>query len=221
MAAFATTRTPRHIVIRCHPEQESFNASMADAYCAQVRQHGQEAFVRDLYSMGFDPVLKSVERPGMAFRQMPDVRDELEIIAGADVFVLIYPIWFGGPPAMLKGYIERVLGTGAMPLQFQQEKAKGVLADKLLVSFTSSATDEHWLATEGQLESLIAGFDRYIEHGFAMQPSQHYHFGAIRTGMDEAAIAYDLKEVTDRAALICRSLSPATRAAEPVAGAAA
>ncbi|MDQ2878237.1 MAG: NAD(P)H-dependent oxidoreductase [Pseudomonadota bacterium] len=201
-----TDHVPRHIVVRCHPEQESFNASMASAYCAEVKQHGHDAFVRDLYSIGFDPVLKSVERPGMAFRQMPDVANELEIIRGADVFVLIYPIWFGGPPAMLKGYIERVLGTGAMPLQFKQEQATGVLEHKRLGSFTSSATDEHWLATQGQLESLISGFDRYIEHGFAMQPSQHFHFGSISSGMEPEVIERHLHEVKARARLLCQSM---------------
>lgn len=198
---------PLHIVIRCHPEQESFNASMTAAYCAEIRQHGHEAFVRDLYSMGFDPVLKSVERPGTAFRQMPDVKNELEIISRAIVFVLIYPIWFGGPPAMLKGYIERVLGTGALPLQFQKQLATGVLKNKRLVSFTSSATDEHWLATNGQLESLISGFDRYIEHGFAMQPSEHFHFGSITSGMEPAAIEQKLDEVKARARLLCEGLN--------------
>ncbi len=201
-----TKRTLRHIVVHCHPELESFNASMAATYCAEVTQHGHEAISRDLYAMGFDPVLKASERPGMAFRQMTDVHDELEIIRAADVFVLIYPIWFGGPPAMLKGYLERVLGSGAMPLQFKQEAAAGVLAHKRLVSFTSSATDEHWLATQGQLESLISGFDRYIEHGFAMQPSQHFHFGSITSGMEPEEIQRYLHEVKARAQLLCLNL---------------
>ncbi len=202
----SNSNKPLHIVVRCHPEQDSFNASMATAYCAEVRQHGHEAFERDLYSMGFDPVLKSVERPGMAFRQMPDVASELEIVSRAAVFVLIYPIWFGGPPAMLKGYIERVLGTGAMPLQFKQEAATGVLKNKRLISFTSSATDEHWLATSGQLESLISGFDRYIEHGFAMRPSEHFHFGSITSGMEPKVIEQKLHEVKERARLLCQSI---------------
>lgn len=197
---------PRHIVVRCHPEQESFNASMANAYCNEVRQHGHQTFVRDLYSMGFDPVLKSVERVGPGYRQMPDVVDELEIIRGADVFVLVYPIWFGGPPAMLKGYLERVLGTGAMPLQFKQRASTGVLKGKRLVSFTSSATDPHWLENEGQLGALIAGFDRYLEHGFSMQPSEHFHFGSITAGMDSAIVDGHLQDVRVQARALCESI---------------
>ena len=203
-------RAIRHIVVHCHPEPESFNAAMAAGYCAAVRQHGHEAITRDLYAMGFDPVLKASERPGMAFRQAADVRDELDMIRGADVFVLIYPIWFGGPPAMLKGYLERVLGSGALPLQFKQEAAAGVLAHKRLVSFTSSATDEHWLATQGQLESLVSGFDRYIEHGFAMRPSRHFHFGSVTTGTAAAEIERHLHEVRSRARLLCLNLDQET-----------
>jgi NAD(P)H dehydrogenase (quinone) len=203
-------RRYRHIVIRCHPEPESFNAAMAKAYCAEVGSHGHEAIVRDLYGMAFDPVLKARDQPGMAFQPMPDVEKELSIIAGGDVFVLIYPIWFGGPPAMLKGYVERVLGSGAMPLQLKQEAATGVLAKKRLVSFTSSGTDEHWLATQGQLESLISGFDRYIEHGFAMHPAEHYHFGSITAGAEPAEIERCLHEVKARAGLLCMNLDRAS-----------
>lgn len=202
-------RAPRHIVIRCHPEVQSFNAAMAQAYCAEVEAHGHETVLRDLYAMRFDPVLKAGERPGMAFRELPDVQAELALIHGGDVFVLIYPIWFGGPPAMLKGYVERVLGSNAMPLQLKQEAATGVLAKKRLVSFTSSATDEHWLAVQGQLESLISGFDRYIEHGFAMQPAEHFHFGSITAGTEPAEIERCLHEVRARAGLVCLNLDQA------------
>lgn len=204
-----TKRPFRHIVIRCHPEPESFNGAMAKAYCAEVESHGHEAIVRDLYAMGFDPVLKARERPGMAFQPMPDVEAELAIIGGGDVFVLFYPIWFGGPPAILKGYVERVLGSGAMPLQLKQGAASGVLAKKRLVSFTSSGTDGHWLATQGQLELLISGFDRYIEHGFGMQPAEHYHFGSITAGTEPAEIERCLHEVKARAGLLCMNLDRA------------
>src|SRR3546814_5234238 len=107
------SRTPKHAVILCHPKRDSFNGAVADAYCAAVRDIGHEVCLRDLYRIGFDPVLKDIERPGdPGFQSLPDVAEEVRLISGASVFVLIYPIWFGTPPAMLKGYVERVLGTG-------------------------------------------------------------------------------------------------------------
>jgi NAD(P)H dehydrogenase (quinone) len=93
-----------------------------------------------------------------------------------------------------------------MPLQLPQETAPGVLHHKRLVSFTSSATDKRWLAAQGQLESLITGFDRYIEHGFAMRSSEHVHFGSITTDMDPKVVEQHLQEVKAKARLLCQSL---------------
>src|SRR5690606_37450383 len=104
---------PKHAVIAAHPEAGSFTMSLARAYCGAVVAHGQEAVLRDLYRIGFDPVLKAEERGASpSAPPAPDVRAELDAIGGADIFVLVYPIWFATPPAMLKGYIERVFAAG-------------------------------------------------------------------------------------------------------------
>lgn len=106
------TPAPSHVVILCHPEAHSFNAAVAARYCAAVEDCGQKAIVRDLYAMRFDPVLRSEERPGTrGFFQSPHVAYEMSMLAEADVIVFVYPIWFGLPPAMLKGYVDRVLGS--------------------------------------------------------------------------------------------------------------
>lgn len=54
--------------------------------------------------MGFDPLLKNEERPDRRGSSLSrDVRAELDALTGSDVIALVYPIWFGMPPAMLKG----------------------------------------------------------------------------------------------------------------------
>ena len=53
----------RHAVILAHPATTSFNALVARTYCEAVGRFGQEAVIRDLYALGFDPVLKDAERP--------------------------------------------------------------------------------------------------------------------------------------------------------------
>lgn len=55
---------PRHAVILAHPNPASFNGLVANSYCDAVHACGQEAIVRDLYALGFDPLLKDGERPG-------------------------------------------------------------------------------------------------------------------------------------------------------------
>ena len=54
-----TFSVPKHVVVLCHPESDSFNAAVAERYCAVVREIGQEVVLRDLYRMEFDPVLKA------------------------------------------------------------------------------------------------------------------------------------------------------------------
>ncbi|GAA0316197.1 NAD(P)H-dependent oxidoreductase [Sphingomonas oligophenolica] len=211
--------TPRHVVILCHPEQGSFNASVATAYATTVRELGHEVVVRDLYAMGFHPVLKSAERPGDTFHVFRDVEDELEVLSATDVFVLVYPIWFGSPPAMLKGYVERVLGSAVVPSAVRQGAAKGVLAGKRMVSFTSSGLKEIWLDEVGQLNALIHGFDRYIEHAFAMLPSRHHHVGSIVAGMEPRWVEQHLEDVRSHARKIVRDLNEERALAAAPAGA--
>lgn len=196
----------RHVVILCHPEQESFNASVAHAYSTEVNRHGHEVLVRDLYAMGFHPVLKSAERPGAGFRQFADVEDELALLSTAAVFVLVYPLWFGTPPAMMKGYIERVLGTGVLPGDVQGRSAKGVLAGKRMLSFTSSGLKDIWLDEQGQLQSLITCFDHYLQNAFAMGPSRHFHYGSIVAGMDPRWVRQHLEDVRTQARAIVQDL---------------
>lgn len=209
--------TPRHVVILSHPEQESFNASVASTYAMTVRELGHEVVVRDLYAMGFHPVLKSAERPGKDFHIFRDVEDELEVLRATDVFVLVYPIWFGSPPAMLKGYVERVLGSAVVPSAVLQGAAKGVLAGKRMVSFTSSGLKDIWLDEVGQLNSLIHGFDRYIEHAFAMRPSHHHHVGSIVAGMEPRWVRQHLEDVRGEARKIVRELNAERASSSPVA----
>lgn len=210
------SKPPRHVVILCHPEQDSFNAAIAAAYCATVREHGHEVIVRDLYAMGFHPVLKSAERPGPDERRFADVVEELAVLKGGDVFILVYPIWFGGPPAMLKGYVERVLGSGVSPDAVYEGTAKGVLAGKQLLSFTTSGLKEIWLDEMGQLRGITQTFDHYIEHAFAMAPSQHVHFGHITADMEPSWARRHLEEVRGQARAAVRALEAVAPGVLPV-----
>lgn len=205
---------PRHIVVLCHPEQDSFNASIANTYTHAVRGHGHEVIVRDLYGMGFHPALKWGERPGVTARQFQDIDDELSIIRNTDIFVLVYPIWFGSQPAMLKGYIERVFGSGVVPQEVRDGSAHGALSGKRMLSFTSSGLPESWLDEQGQLECLIRGFDHYMQHAFSMLPSRHFHFGSISAAMEPGCVEEHLNEVRQHAHDVVRELDQERLAGE-------
>ena len=205
----------KHVVIACHPESESFTLSVARAYCEAVATRGQEAILRDLYRMGFDPVLKARERlPAAPFAPAPDVRAELELLDGAEAFVLVYPLWFGTPPAMLKGYIERVLGAG-----FSREMMTGplhrphhrMLGGRHLLSFSSSGSPKAWLEDQHAWRSLQTIFDGYLARAFWMDTPEHVHFGEIVQGLAHEVVAGHLRDVEAQALKLCDRLEAARR----------
>jgi len=198
----------RHAVVLCHPERASFNHAIAEAYCTAVKGLGHDVVLRDLYAMQFDPVLKAEERPTVSgFRRSPDVDAELAQLRNCDVFVLVYPIWFGTPPAMMKGYVERVLGSGIDPKSVQQRSPTSFLAGKRLVSFTTSAMSAPWLNEQGEWMSLRYLFDRYLTNAFAMLPDQHVHFGGIVPGMSQRWADQYLYDVTQQARHVCATVA--------------
>src|SRR5258707_9590992 len=109
----AMSGSVRHAVIVAHPKPDSYTQAMASAYREAGLAGGHEVVFRDLYGMGFDPVLKEAEIPWSPhFAPADDVTAERAVLQDADVFAFFYPIWLNAPPAILKGYLERVFGTG-------------------------------------------------------------------------------------------------------------
>ncbi|GAA1077395.1 NAD(P)H-dependent oxidoreductase [Tsukamurella spumae] len=90
--------------VYAHPRAESLNAALRDAGVERLRRDGWSVDVADLYAERFDPVL--VEEGGA------DVRDAQRRLVAADLVVLQFPLWWYGPPAMLKGWIDRVFERG-------------------------------------------------------------------------------------------------------------
>jgi len=205
--------SPRHVVVLAHPNRSSFNGLVADAYCEAVRACGQEAIVRDLYGMGFDPLLKDHERPGrQGFALSNDVEAEHDAIRGSNVFVMVYPIWFGMPPAMMKGYVDRVLGAGVTPQDVRHRTALTLMKGQRLVNITSSGASKHWLNEQDQMEALRNVLGRYLLHAFAIKAYEDLHFGETTEGLDQEYIDQNLAVVDQRARSICAAVA-ADRAA--------
>ena len=194
----------KHVVVLCHPDADSFNAAVAAKYCAEVEAHGQVAILRDLYRMEFDPVLRADERPGSpAFEESSEIARELAIIADAAVIVLVYPIWFGTPPAMLKGYVDRVLGSNFTYRAVKERESASSLEGKHLLSLTSSGTSLVWLEEQGQWQSLIQVFDYYLQRAFSMASTEHIHFSSIVEGLSSSFFSQNMEDVRHTAKKMC------------------
>ena len=128
----------KHALIVAHPAEESFTMAMARAYADAARARDHEVVLRDLYRMEFDPCLHADELPwSKDFRLRPDIVAERERLQNVDVFAFVYPFWFNAPPAVLKGYIDRVMGTG-FGYEATASGAQALLVGKRLISITSS-----------------------------------------------------------------------------------
>jgi NAD(P)H dehydrogenase (quinone) len=101
----------RALVVYCHPKEESFNAAVRDLVLAKLRSVGAEVRLRDLYAEGFQPVLTGQELAG--YLDTPANRAPVDghcaDIEWCDTLVFVYPTWWYGLPAMLKGWLDRVL----------------------------------------------------------------------------------------------------------------
>lgn len=101
----------RALVIYCHPNPNSFTAAIRDTVLAGLAERGAEARLSDLYAQQFDPRLSESELA--AYDDSPanqaPVADHVADLLWADTLIFVYPTWWYGLPAMLKGWLDRVL----------------------------------------------------------------------------------------------------------------
>ncbi len=115
------------LIIYAHPNPRSFNQAILETVDAALRERGHATRIHDLYQMQFRAVLDGEDllrswRGDWA----PDTRREQDAVQWAQGLVLIYPIWWFGPPAILKGWIDRVF-TRKFAFDFGPEGMKGLL----------------------------------------------------------------------------------------------
>lgn len=98
------------LVVSSHPVTDSWGASLRDTVVSTLRASGHEVRLRDLDAEGFDPVLTLEERRAhlAPAATKPHLLPYAAELADCDVLVLVYPTWWGGQPARLKGWIDRV-----------------------------------------------------------------------------------------------------------------
>ena len=101
----------RALVVHCHPSPVSFTAAVRDTVLERLRAGGAEVRVIDLYEGGFTPVLTRAEWEGYetAPANTDPVSADVAALRWADTLVFVYPTWWYGLPAMLKGWLDRVL----------------------------------------------------------------------------------------------------------------
>lgn len=145
----------RTLVVHCHPDEASFSAALYRAACEALEGAGHELRRADLYAEGFEPVLSREERraylgdPAAIERK---VQPHVDALRWAEHLVFVFPTWFYGPPALLKGWLERVWLPG---VAFEPSKVKGrppapgLRNIRRLTVVTTSGSPWWWLKVVG------------------------------------------------------------------------
>jgi NAD(P)H dehydrogenase (quinone) len=117
------------LVVHAHPEPGSFCSALARTACETLEGLRHELRLSDLYAMGFDPVAKAADfgsrrdpdylvyaleqrHNDEAGTLAPDIRAELDKLVWCDLLLLVFPLFWFAPPAILKGWIDRVFVSG-------------------------------------------------------------------------------------------------------------
>jgi putative NADPH-quinone reductase len=106
------------LVVYAHPDPESFTAFVRDRVVATLTHRGHDVDLLDLYDEGFAPEFTMEDLHAHDHHTKPPVEivEHVERLRRARALVLVYPTWYGGPPAMLKGWFDRVF-TAAVPVR--------------------------------------------------------------------------------------------------------
>ncbi|MGB9936957.1 MAG: NAD(P)H-dependent oxidoreductase [Methanobacterium sp.] len=169
------------LIVYAHPEPNSLNGFMKDLAARTLRENGHEVKISDLYGMNFKAVLDqedfSQRQNAEIFNPMmeqvnalgtgsiaEDIKDEVEKLKWADFILFQFPVWWSSPPAILKGWFDRIflpgvvhnIGEGKL---YNTGLLKG---KKAMLSFTTGATKDIY-STEGPHGDLNERFE-FITH---------------------------------------------------------
>lgn len=209
------------LIVLAHPEPTSFNAALAARMRDALREAGHSVTVSDLYADGFNPVAGRHDftttadadrfhyqsEQALAARVggfTPEIAREQRRVTDADLLILQFPLWWGGPPAILKGWFERVLAYGVAYVDGRRFDSGVFKGRRALLSVTAGGTEER-LGPEG----VYGGVDRIL-----WQP-QRLTLEYMGYSVEEPFVSYAAPRVSDetRAAYLEQAARRACEAA--------
>lgn len=146
-----------HILL-AHPEVKSFNNQLAQLSISHLQDAGYETTFSDLYRLGFDPCeganhyservnseafhAQSEQRFNANNETLPqDVEQEMTKLQTCDLLVVHFPLWWFGPPAILKGWMDRVFVYGKM-YKSKERYDRGICAGKKMIACVTTGASE-------------------------------------------------------------------------------
>lgn len=204
------------LIVYAHPEPSSFSGALKDAAVAAIERAGHQAMVSDLYAEAFNPVAGRHDFTTVADAKRfhyqteqshasvyqgfaPDIVREQQRLADAGLVILVFPLWWGGMPAILKGWFDRVCAYG-----FAYADGKrfdnGYFRDRrAMFAISTGGTEARFSAdgSYGEMQHVLHGVRRCMLEYLGLEVVDPFvAYGAPR--VDDARRAAYLREWEDR-----------------------
>jgi NAD(P)H dehydrogenase (quinone) len=180
----------KHLIVYAHPNPASFAHAILETVTTTLAGAGHEVVVRDLYALDFEPVLKGSDFQAMKAGALPaDIVAEQQHVRWADAITVIYPVWWTGLPAILKGWVDRVFLYG-FAYQYGPNGVEGLLSDKKVLIVSNHGTPSDIYAQNGMHAAMKQTSDTGIFRFCGMEVFDHHFFGAVPSVDDAARKGY-------------------------------
>lgn len=166
----------RHLIIYAHPNEKSLNNLLLQTVTESLEKGNHEVEIRDLNTIGFNPVFSLEDMQGQrAGKVSDDVKTEQDYISWAEQITFVYPIWWTGMPAIMKGYIDRVFSYG-FAYRYDQGVQKGLLKGKKAVIINTHGKSHEEYERMGMDKALSLTSDNGIFLYSGFEIIHHFFF---------------------------------------------
>lgn len=146
------------LIVHAHPEPQSFTTSMKDCAVRTLEAQGHEVMVSDLYAMNWNPVASAADfgmrrnadylvyaleqRENVAAQAIaPDIAVELEKLLACDLVIFSFPLFWCSVPAIMKGWIDRVMVSGKVYGGLRFYDRGGMRGKRAMLAYTCGGRD--------------------------------------------------------------------------------
>lgn len=166
----------RVLYVYCHPVPESFHGAIRSAAIAALEHVGHEVDLMDLYADGFDPVMSAGMRRSYhdTTCNRTGLEDYVARLQACEAIVVQFPTWVFGPPAMLKGWFDRVMMPGVSIDLSDPARVKTLLGNIRKIAGISTYGRPRWMALYMGDPSRMM-IKRYLKRLTGGKASARYH----------------------------------------------